>query len=216
MTLRCGLDGVSSQTRRVSLVELLVERRDRIGGEVVVARLDAHVAQHAFEEPERAAVDVVGAQDPLTGQRQGGDRLRRRRAAGERQSVAAALERGDRRLETRRASGCRCVRIPSRRAAGRRPPGRTSPSGRSVARRRRSAHRAPCRRGRPACRAASAGRRGQAREGGRPRRVGRAGLGRSCARGHRAENSATAADCRWIALLAAEFPARLRERVAGD
>ena len=75
----------------------------------MVGGIHAGVAQDAFEQPERAAVDVVRAQDPLTGECQGGNCLSRSGAAGEGEAVACALERRDGCLEARacRIAGAR-------------------------------------------------------------------------------------------------------------
>ena len=51
------------------------------------------------EQPERAAVDVLAADDVVAGPEQLHDRVEAAHAAGEREAVPAALERGDVSLE---------------------------------------------------------------------------------------------------------------------
>ena len=70
-----------------------------IGGEVRVARDDAVRAADALEVAERAAVDVVADDDLGLRPGQLGDRRGGGRAGGERDPLAATLERGDGALE---------------------------------------------------------------------------------------------------------------------
>ena len=130
-------------------------------------RHDAHRPQHLLEEPVRAAVDVVADEHLVAGQRQGRDRRRGRRARWRRRARGLLPRGAPRPPRGGCASGCRCARTPSRRAAS--PTGvlgETCWSGRSAARRRRSARRDAGRRGRRACRASTP----HGRACGRPRR----------------------------------------------
>ena len=104
----------------------------------------------------------------------------------------AALERRDRPLEPFAGRVLRAGVLVAARAAARRRPGRRSRSGRSAARRPRSARRARRRRGRPACRTRTPGR--------RRRSVGHRGHGQRAvsrrAASHRARRRAPRRRCR--------------------
>ena len=99
MTLRCGFDGVSSQTSRV--VASSPSRRTPAGsaGEVPPAGRDPAWPRDPLEVAPGAAVDVVAGEDRLAGSDELGDRGRRSRPAREGDPVTAALQQHDRPLE---------------------------------------------------------------------------------------------------------------------
>ena len=100
VTLSSGFDGVSSQTRRVALGERPPTARPGPPARSTYrASRRAGRPVDALEVAERAAVDVVADEDLLARRRELGDGRRRRRAAGERDAVAAALEVRHRALE---------------------------------------------------------------------------------------------------------------------
>ena len=79
-------------------------RRHRVGDSLRVARVDVAerqpiVLKDLVEQPERAAVHVLAADDVIAGAEQLHDRVEAAHAARERESVTAVLERGDVPLE---------------------------------------------------------------------------------------------------------------------
>ena len=155
MTFRCGFDGVSSQTSRV--VASSPSRRTPAGSVArsAPAGRDPAWPGDPLEVAPRAAVDVVADEDRLAWSDELGDRGRRRGAARERDPVPAALEGGDRPLQPLAGRVLAPGVLVAAGSADRRLPGRTCSSGRSAARPRRSARRAPGRRGPPASRSSA-------------------------------------------------------------
>ena len=122
-----GFVGVSTSTARVLGVH-------RVGDALRIARVDVRevqpvVLQDLVEQAERAAVDVLAADDVVAGSEQLHDRVEAAHAAREREAVAPALERGDVALErfARRVLAARVLVALVLRPAR---PGRMSRSGR--------------------------------------------------------------------------------------
>ena len=124
----------------------------RPGREVDVAGVDALRAVDAFEIAVRAAVDVVADDHLVAGGRQLRERGRRRRTRGERDAVAAGLQRRHRSFEALAGGVLRAGVLVAVARAARRRPARTCWSGRSAARVPRSAGRVRPRRGPRWCR----------------------------------------------------------------
>ena len=166
----------------------------RPGGQVDIARVDPLAAMDALEIAVGPAVDVVTDDDLLARTGQLGDGGGRRRPRGEGDPVRTALEARDRALEALPRRVLRAgVLVPAARLVRRRP-GHRSTSGRSAARRRRSARRVRRRRGRRRVAKASSPSDGAPARAARRRRVRRIACGTSRIRG--------------ISLTAAGSPAR--------
>ena len=101
MSLSSGLEGVSTHTSRVRRVTASGQDRPGVVGEVHVPGGHTHLAQDAFEEAVRAAVDVVADHDLVARDGQGRDRRRGGRPAGEGQPMPRPLQGGHGRLQPR-------------------------------------------------------------------------------------------------------------------
>ena len=125
----CGLDGVSTQTKRVSRAEPATHRIEV--GQVAGVVLQAPRPLRTLSSSRiRAAVDVVAEEHVIAGAEREQQRSTPRRSRSRTRS-SARRPRGRRALpRTPRASGCRRARSP-RASASRPRPARTSTSGRS-------------------------------------------------------------------------------------
>ena len=119
------LDEQHPRRRRHRALDLVELRRVDVAERQLIAR------QHLVEQPERAAVGVVGDDDVIAGLQHRGDRADRRHARREREPRLAALRspRGCARAPCASGSACGRTRSP---CACRAPPARRSTSGRSA------------------------------------------------------------------------------------
>ena len=108
-TFSSGFDGVSIQTIRVSLVEMLGEVRGELVGRQVVEEVALRLVD-LRGHPVDAAVDVRDQDDALARVDEVHQRRRRAEAGREGDAVLRVLERGERTLQ-RRAGRVRDARV---------------------------------------------------------------------------------------------------------